>query len=494
MRHPERAPNVLRPPLTGKTTPMDLTQVDLEPKALDGLSDVLDPPFLDRFTKQMRVTAKGLNGRRVWNINSTAEGGGVAEMLQTLLPYCAELGWDIHWAVMFGEEDFFDVTKRIHNALHGAPMTDGGLDERALEIYTSTTEANAEQFKRLIAPGDVVLIHDPQAAGLIGPLIKHGARVSWQCHIGTDEPNETSRDAWDFLRPFVDCADRYVFTRETYLWDGLDKDRLRIIPPSIDALSAKNMTLDDEQVGRVLLAAQVLAGDPSGPAEFSRQDGTTGRIEHQIVRVGGPAPLDPKTRIVLQVSRWDRLKDPLGCVRMFADHLHKVDDLHLVHAGPSTEHVDDDPEGAEVLAECAELWKSLPPEHQKRLHLISVPMDDVEENAVIVNALQRHADVVVQKSLQEGFGLTVSEAMWKKKPVVASRIGGIQDQIEDERSGILVDNPSDLGTFAREVEKLVSDEAKASRFGEKAYRRVCDHFLGPRQLMQYAALIDELVT
>jgi trehalose synthase len=472
---------------------MELTHVDIDAKPLDGLNSILDRSFLDRFSKQMRETAARLDGCKVWNINSTAEGGGVAEMLGTLLPYCAELGWDIRWAVMFGDEDFFDVTKRIHNALHGAPLADGGLDEDAQSVYASTTAANAEAIKGVVSSGDVVLIHDPQAAGLIAPLLEHGARVSWQCHIGTDDPNDNTRTAWDFLRSYVSDADRYVFTRESYLWDGLDSGRLRIIPPSIDALSAKNMSLTEEQITNILRAAHFLTGDPSGPAEFRCQDGRMGRVERPVDRVGGELQLPESARIVLQVSRWDRLKDPIGCIRIFVDHLSEIEDLHLVHAGPSTADVDDDPEGAEVLAECSELWKSLPAELQERVHLISVPMDDVEENAVIINAMQRYADVVLQKSLQEGFGLTVSEAMWKQKPVVASRVGGIQDQIEDGKSGILVDDPADLATFAREIKRVLSDDEMAASLGREAYRRVCDDFLGPRQLMQYSELINELV-
>jgi trehalose synthase len=161
----------------------------------------------------------------------------------------------------------------------------------------------------------------------------------------------------------------------------------------------------------------------------------------------------------------DRLKDPLGFVRMFAEHLTDLDDVHLVHAGPSTAGVDDDPEGAEVLAACEELWRSLPDDVQARVHLLSIPMDDVDENATIVNALQRHADVVVQKSLQEGFGLTVSEAMWKGKPVVAGRVGGIQDQIEHDRSGLLVDDPYDIEGFADHVRTVLTDRGCAERLG-----------------------------
>jgi trehalose synthase len=196
--------------------------------------------------------------------------------------------------------------------------------------------------------------------------------------------------------------------------------------------------------------------------------------------------------VVLQVSRWDRLKDPIGFLRIYAEHLTDREDVHLVHAGPATNGVGDDPEGADVVEACAEVWRSFEPSVQERVHLLEVPMSDIDENAVIVNAMQCRADVVVQKSLEEGFGLTVAEAMWKSRPVVASRVGGIQDQIEHDRSGLLVDDPYDIAAFATAVRSLLDDPDRAARLGSAAHDRVCDHFLGPRQLEQYADLLVEL--
>jgi len=456
-----------------------LSLVELEPQPIEQWRGVLPEDRFERFGRTMTQTAEQLKDRTVWNINSTAEGGGVAEMLGTLLPYAVFTGWDVKWAVMFGDADFFEVTKGIHNALHGTPPTEDIWD-RALEIYKRVTEANAAELTPMIRTGDVVLIHDPQAAGLIGPLKEAGAAVSWQCHVGMDEPNDWTRQAWDFLRPFVDAADRYVFTRPAYLWDGLDEDRLRVIPPSIDALSPKNAPLEDERVLEILCAAGVMDG-PSGGTPIRR-----------VTRVGGEVCLPAEARVVLQVSRWDRLKDPIGFLRMYAEHLSDREDVHLVYAGPSTSGVSDDPEGVAVLEACAEVWRSFDPDVQERVHLLEVPMEDVDENATIVSALQCRADVVVQKSIEEGFGLTVSEAMWKSRPVVASRVGGIQDQIEHDRSGLLVDDPYDIGGFAAAVGSLLDDPDRAARLGSAAHDRVCDHFLGPRQLEQYADLLIEL--
>lgn len=440
-----------------------ITLVDLHAQPVDGLRSILPEARVERFRQLMTETAERLSGRTVWNINSTAEGGGVAEMLGTLLPYAIDTGWDVKWAVMFGDDDFFDVTKGIHNALHGMPTPEDDFWTRAPNSYGRITDANAEQLTAMIRPGDLVLIHDPQAAGLIVPLIEAGAAVAWQSHIGTDDPTVHTLRAWDFLRPFVERADRYVFTRKAYLWDGLDPDRMRIIPPSIDALSTKNRPMDEKEVASILRDAGILEAQVSADA-----------------------------RIVLEVSRWDRLKDPTGFVRMYAEHLSDRHDVHLVYAGPETDGVDDDPEAREVLEETTELWRSLSPDLQRRIHLLEISMDDIDRNAAIINALQCHADVIVQKSIQEGFGLTVSEAMWKSRPVVASRVGGIQDQIEHDVSGLLVDDPHDVAAFAGAVGSLLDDRDRAQRLGKAAHERVCDHFLAPRQLEQYAHLMTEL--
>jgi trehalose synthase len=203
------------------------------------------------------------------------------------------------------------------------------------------------------------------------------------------------------------------------------------------------------------------------------------------------APIRPDDRVVVQVSRWDRLKDPLGVIDGFTDHV--GGDAHLVLAGPSVEAVSDDPEGAEVLAAARQRLEGLDPAVRARVHLAALPMADLEENAAIVNALQRRADVVVQKSLAEGFGLTVAEGMWKQRPVLASRIGGIQDQIVDGESGVLLNDPLDLGEFGAGVRRLLDDPGTAATMGRAARQRVASEFLGTRSLTQYLALLDRVL-
>jgi trehalose synthase len=302
------------------------------------------------------------------------------------------------------------------------------------------------------------------------------------------------RHAWDFLRDYVAAADRYIFSRTAYLWEGLDEDKLRVIPPSIDAFSPKNQPLDPQTVEAILRVSDVLPGDPESPPTFTRADGTTGTVSRKvsIIDDGNPPPDD--ARIVLQSARWDRLKDPSGVIEFFADHIAEAEsDVHLIVAGPSTEGVSDDPEDKEVVEECRTLRKSLSPEIRERVHLMSSPMDDDDEAGVLVNALQRRGDVVVQKSLAEGFGLVIAEAMWKERPVVSARVGGIQDQIEHGKNGLLVDDPSDGLGFARAVAELLDDPGRAQEMGARARDRVVDRFLAPRQLTQTMEMVGDLV-
>jgi trehalose synthase len=211
-----------------------------------------------------------------------------------------------------------------------------------------------------------------------------------------------------------------------------------------------------------------------------------------VISSGPPPSYDDP--LVVQVSRWDRLKDPMGVMVGFAEHVAVSTDAHLVLAGPNVRGIADDPEGEEVLDEVEHHWRELPGPARGRVHLACLPMDDIEENAAIVNALQRRATVVIQKSLMEGFGLTVAEAMWKSRPVVASRIGGIQDQIEHGRTGLLVSDPRDLKEFGSCVLSLLEDTEGAERMGQEARSRVRTDFLGPRHLMQYLELVDRLLT
>jgi trehalose synthase len=435
-----------------------------------------------------------LEGRVVWNVNSTARGGGVAEMLISLLAYAHGAGVDARWVVIPGDGRFFTLTKRLHNHLHSAPGDGGELGDAERRIYEDALAPNLEGLLRLVRPHDIVIIHDPQPGGLIPGLKKHLAvPVVWRFHVGVDAPGDLSRRAWGFLRPYVEPADAYVFSRRAFVWDGIDPARIALIAPAIDAFSPKNQELDPATVAAILHVAGFNEdGDEGGEPTFHEIDGTPDRVKRRA-EVWEERPLRSGDRMVLQVSRWDRLKDPLGVIRGFADHIAPRTDAHLVYAGPAVEAVADDPEGAAVLAEARQLYRDLPGTARARVHLACLPMDDPAENAAIVNALQRRADVVVQKSSAEGFGLTVAEAMWKARPVVASRIGGIQDQIVDGQSGILLDGPADLEAYGAAVRGLLCDPARACEIGRRGQERVRDEFLAVRSLLQYLALLEKVL-
>jgi trehalose synthase len=469
-----------------------LLEVDVPSLPPERLVSVLSRAQAEQFQEVIAAAKRRFAGVTIWNVNSTARGGGVAEMLRSLIGYVHGAGLDARWLVIPGNAEFFRVTKRIHNHLHGSPGDGGVLDAAARGAYEATLAPDAGQLAQRVRRGDLVLLHDPQTAGLVGPLKRHGAHVVWRCHVGIDMPNALARTAWDFLLPYVREADAYVFSRLDFAWEGLERGRVWVIPPSIDAFSTKNREMTPTSVRSVLSAAGVLGVPSERRAEFTREDGSTGHISNRA-RMVEMAPAPDDAALVAQVSRWDRLKDPTGVIAGFAEFVAPSTEAHLIVAGPAVEAVADDPEGLEVLSDCTTAWSRLPEPVKKRIHLAALPMHDGEENAAIVNALQRRANIVVQKSLAEGFGLTVAEAMWKGRPVVASRIGGIQNQIEHGRTGLLLDDPTDLETFGALLRDLLGHPADAEAMGRRAQEEVRDHFLGPRHLMQYARLMTELL-
>jgi trehalose synthase len=424
-----------------------------------------------------------LGRRRIVNVNSTATGGGVAEMLGTLLGYVRGIGLDADWVVIAGDPEFFAVTKRIHNGLYGSAGDGGELDDDERAIYERTIAANVERISSEVRRGDVVLVHDPQPAGLIASLVERGAHVIWRCHVGFDGTNEWTDRAWRFVRPYVEPAHAYVFSRESFAPSWIDRARLRAIPPSIDPFTPKNQELEPAEVLGLVAAAGLVS--PNGVRRDPRVSSPA-----EIVRDARPPP--PDIPLVVQVSRWDRMKDMQGVLEAFARHVHS-EPAQLVLAGPAVSGVSDDPEGMEVLEETIAAWQALSPAERARVQLASVPTEDPVENAFVINALQRHAVVVVQKSLAEGFGLTVAEAMWKSRPVVASAVGGIVDQVLHDETGLLVDDPRDLEAFGAAVERLLHDPAHAERLARNGRRHVERRFLGDRHLLQYAELLTELI-
>jgi trehalose synthase len=417
-------------------------------------------------------------------------------MLRPLLSYVRGAGIDARWLVIQGSEAFFRITKRLHHALHGADGDGSPLGPRERRVYEETLRENALELAGQVRANDIVLLHDPQTAGLAPDLLRAGARVVWRCHIGADHRSEEVASAWKFLLPYLVDVDRLVFSRDVYVPEECDHERASVIQPSIDPFSAKNQELDEAAIRTILVHVGVIEGPPPAGDHhaFRRADGTPGRVEHRadLIRMGRAPSWE--TPLVVQVSRWDRLKDPAGVLEGFGKLVHAggPGEAQLVLAGPNVHAVADDPEADQVFLEVLEAWRSLPHAERDRITLVSLPTADVEENGAIVNALQRHAAVVVQKSLREGFGLTVTEAMWKGRPLVASRVGGIQDQIEDGVSGLLIDDPSDLDAFAAALGRVLDSPALARQLGEAARERARAHFLGLRHLLQYADLLGEL--
>jgi trehalose synthase len=448
----------------------------------------------DRYSRLVTAAAgfrERLAHRTIWNINSTATGGGVAEMLQALVGYVEDLDIPIRWLVIGGDDRFFAITKRLHNQIHGV-AAGGALTSADADHYTEVLAANCIELVTRIRPGDIVLLHDPQTAGLVGPLVQAGARVIWRCHIGLDWETEATRMAWDFLHPYLAGAHGYVFSRRAYVPSWVPEPVTWIVPPSIDPFSAKNQDMEPETVREILAAIGVLGdAQPDGSTRFVRGDGTVGEVTRSALITADelPGADDP---VVVQVSRWDRLKDMAGVMRGFADHAAPSVPGYLMLVGPDVTGVTDDPEGAAVYAECVAERRLLPAPTRARVMLVSLPLEDVDENAAMVNALQRHAMVIAQKSLAEGFGLTVAEGMWKGRAVVGSAVGGIIDQISDG-TGVLLPDPSDLGAFGSAVRGLLADPDRTRRMGLAARQHIRDEYVGDRHLLRYAELFGTML-
>ena len=326
--------------------------------------------------EDLKLLAQRLHGKVIQNINSTPVGGGVAEILSRAIPLLKELGVDARWDVIKGGKQFFEVTKKFHNLLHGDPAE---ISQYDFDVFMQTSRSNIEEMDIY---GDIVYIHDPQPIALIEK--KAGNKWIWRCHVDVSNPDNR---VWEFLRNFVIKYDASVFSAPAFAQDL--PVRQFLISPSIDPLSDKNKELPPEIIDSVLAKYSIPRDKP----------------------------------IITQISRFDRLKDPVGVINAYKK-VKRYTDCRLVLAGGTAA---DDPEGAKILGEVNEKARGDPD-----IHVLLLPQNDIE-----VNALQRASTVIVQKSIKEGFGLTVAEALWKAKPVVASNVGGIPLQIKHKYSGLL---------------------------------------------------------
>jgi trehalose synthase len=385
---------------------------------------------------QLGQLAQRLKGLRVVHVNSTRLGGGVAEILVKLVPLMQALGIDTSWEVITGDEDFFQCTKGFHNALQGDRIE---IPDSQLHSYEKTNQHCARTLAPLLEAADLVMIHDPQPAPLLSLCPQRKGRWIWRCHIDLSHPY---RPVWKYLRKFLETFDASIFSLSDFAQPLPHPQYL--IPPSIDPLSEKNVDLDEEEV-----------------------KGVYERFH-----------LDPERPIMLQVSRFDRFKDPLGVIRAFRLAKKYVPDLQLVLAGSQAS---DDPEGRLVLSE-VEVFS----EDDDDVHVLDLPADAHRT----INGLQRAADVVLQKSIKEGFGLTVTEAMWKGKPVIGGNTGGIRLQVINNHTGFLVNTPEGA---ALRVRYLLERPMKLQAMGQKAKEFVRENFLITRQLREYLTLMVALV-
>jgi trehalose synthase len=376
-----------------------------------------------------------LKGAKFVHVNSTRVGGGVAEILMKMVPLMNELGIDTSWEVISGEDKFYQCTKSMHNALQGDPVH---ISEDLLKAYEETNSKNADILRPMLEDADYVIVHDPQPAPLLTLCPNRKGKWVWRCHIDASKPHPP---VWNYLSQYVKDYDASFFSLADFAQQLPHTQYL--IPPSIDPLSDKNMELGQNEID-------------STYEEFN---------------------LDRKRPIMLQVSRYDRFKDPLGVIDAYKLTKQSVPEIQLVLAGGGAT---DDPEGEEVLREVRDAAGDDPD-----IHILLLPPDAHKT----INALQRISDIVLQKSLKEGFGLTVTEAMWKGKPVIGGNTGGIRLQVINHHTGFLVDTPEGA---ALRIQQLLRDPEKLKEMGRKAKEYVRNNFLITRHLREILSLFTIL--
>ncbi|MBI4665301.1 MAG: glycosyltransferase [Nitrospinae bacterium] len=385
---------------------------------------------------QLRQLARQLKGLKVVHVNSTRSGGGVAEILNILVPLMRNLEIDASWEVISGPSDFFDCTKAIHNALQGGQAP---IAERLWKVYDSTTRENAERLRQVLEDADVVFIHDPQPAGLLKMTPGRKGKWIWRCHIDLSFPY---RPVWKRLREHVEGYDASIFSLAAFAQTLPHPQYL--IPPSIDPLGDKNMEL------------------------------TVAELIAVYQRFG----IDPERPLITQVSRFDRFKDPVGVIYAYKMAKKFTPNLQLALAGGGAS---DDPEGEIVLNEVRAAA-----EDDDSIHVLALPPDEHR----VINALQRISDIVLQKSTKEGFGLTVTEALWKSKPVIGGNTGGIRLQLVNYHTGFLVDSPEGA---ALRIRYLMGDRRKMEEMGRKGKEFVRENFLITRHLREYLTLMHGIL-
>ncbi|KAL9644256.1 hypothetical protein ABK040_005717 [Willaertia magna] len=486
---------------------MPLHLVDVQNRGILSLKEQESIANLVHPINEMREKVVTIGDRTIYHINSTAQGGGVSEMLPRIVYTANEVGLRSKWlTINTTEKDFFTLTKRIHNYIHGAG-DENDFTDKDRELFEKVNEENAYSsgfLTEMIKEGDFIVIHDPQPAALIKFIRKKLDRrvyCIWRCHIGLDEHNFQTRCAWNFLKPYLIEFDHAIFTAKEYVPNYL-QDRYSLLFPSIAPLSPKNEYMSPFTVFQTLVQCGLAN---FGHIAFHQE------YKHKVERyLLDPLDLDlPFSPICTQVSRFDKLKGWLPLMKGFCEMKRNVskycrncttfqrnllENVKLILAGPEPASISDDPEGLEVVQELKLFYSNLPRDLQRDIGILLLPMSDIDENARIVNALQRLSLIVFQNSFREGFGLTVTEAMLKRVPVIGSRHAvGIRLQIRDGIDGRLVNAQDDL-EIAEVLAETLMDEKKRYYYGMNSEKRVLENFLVYSQIVKYSDIFQRLLS
>ena len=468
-----------------------MRDIDVAPLPLSHLESHLDEVAVRRLHTSLAGAEALLEGRTVWTVTpSAAAGSGPAETVAPLVGYALGLGIDVRWLALDAPADFVRVAARLHAGIHGDRGDGGKLGEKQRDLYEHVLASNAENVTEDVREGDVVILHDPPTAGLARSLKRAGLTVIWRCHLGGGPSGVAAERSWAFLDRYLEDVDLVIVSREEYRPAFIEPERCVVVAPSVNPDSPKNRVLDLDEAWSVARLAGIYDGEPPFEAvPFVHEDGRPDAIRSMPSLAGAGLPVPTGVRTIAQVGRWDRLKGAEELIEAFATNLTALPgDAHLLIVGPEPDPNRDEAAAA-YLGEVLDRWDLLPESVSRRVHIAAVPTYDREVNATVVNAVQRVADVVTQRSLVEAFGLPVAEAMWKKAPVVASAVGGIQDQIVNGIDGVLVD-PADASTWAQAVADLLRLPQRAREMGLAAHESVRREFLPDRHLRETAGAID----
>ena len=494
-----------------------LKDISLEDQLIDAeVANSLSEIIID-VNKNMQT----LKDKRLIFINSTSTGGGVAEMLPRLIYLIQYFNIDVIWKVLKTEnKDFFKVTKKIHNFIHGENPSKLPLEfsEQERKIYEEVNETNAESLCKIIKPGDILMIHDPQPCGLIKFIRKSFSKKElpcyWRCHIGYDKETPETKSAWAFLEEYVIMYDLSVFTALEYVPKFAPNPR--IITPSLHPQDYKNKFLKFQDIISILRRAGIIPYNPKFFSKCEEYENKATMYDVDLKRFVVPNTSEKlrnfgftERPLIFQISRWDKLKGWTELLDAFILIKNSIDNpqlmknekmkkycerMCLVMVGPDSSKVSDDPEGSLVMNELIEKVSKLPKEHRDSVAILNLPMEVRYENALIVNALQRISSIIVQNSIKEGFGLTMTEALWKQIPCVGSSSVGIKHQIIDRVNGLIIENPSDYKSVAKTILDMISmPEDMKEKLVNNAKLYVLKNFLIYKQMLAYLKCALEIV-